>query len=202
MTAADGHFQAFPPAGQNSLGSGHGGNGLEGGPQHDGRAGGNTAQNSPGVVRFPHRRKTVFQCPRPHGIVILGTEQARGGKAFPHFHAFDRAHAHERLRQDRVQFVEHGFTQSGGHAEGFHRHHAAQRVALSAGGGHKFIPEGDHGGGCRAIRAIFRPVQIVFRPLGGKAANLGGECPHPNAVNGQQSLGHCSARHSGGGLTP
>ena len=137
-----------------------------------------------------------------HGIVVLRAGEARGGKAFAHFHGLDRAHAHEGIGQPGVQLVEAGLAQAGGHVAGHHLHHAAQGVPGGTGRGDALFPERDHAVGGGEEGTAQGRVRIACFGGHGDAAQLHGPGHDPDAARGQQLFGDGPGRHAGHGLAP
>ncbi len=80
------------------------GDGLYGGPDDEGLAAGNTAEDSPAVV--------ADKAVRGDGIVVPAPCGAGRGETRAYLHPLDRAHAHQGVGQPGVELVEHGLSES------------------------------------------------------------------------------------------
>ena len=138
---------------------------------------------------------------RTVGVIIEAPPATGRGETVADLHALDRPYAHERLRQHGIQLIEHGFTQTGGHAEHLHPDDAAERVALAAYGTDQRLPR-FHGGLTRSAVRTGRRARHVFRrkSRGGHTADFQRAGTHRNPLRREQRAGNGPAGHTGGGF--
>jgi hypothetical protein len=171
---------------------GDGGDGLDGGSQHDVLSAGYSGQDSSRVVG----REPGCQ----HGVVVFAPEHAAGRETCPDLDALDRSHAHERCGHAGVKLVKDRLSEARWDSAGADLDDAAQGVAQGRDLPDPFLPALDRAVVGREEGSVSGTLQICA--FGRDASKLHRGGPDGNPQRLQKGRRHGSAGHAGHGLPP